>query len=642
MKSLMRLLDCVLADASIWCSTSTTRDLETITRRVDHEGLSFLTISLPSFCQDFEKSLDDGMVATSRFMGFHKRGALPVFLRGLLSRVFDASTGVLVDEPDPLAVHAVRQVCLLFKKVLLPCSPERERKAYASFIHTDNSVRAFHDSYRRAKAFANASLRLPEKSCASGTSHYERPDFLQDSSTKPEMARGIDSISVGRFLSVSKILWSSVMGPVSLRVRSHAHIPRHGPGATAERISGNRKFTFSRWHQRLEPYFPSDLFVIPNWNFIDVLSDIEFVGPEAEQPVRVISVPKTLKTPRIIAIEPVCVQYAQQSLLAEIVSALESHRFTSGSVNFTDQTINQQLALSSSSDGAYATIDLKDASDRVSSLLVYDMLSSVPDLRDAIFACRSTRADVPGYGVHHLARFASMGSALCFPIEAMVFYTIAISAILECKGLRVSPTNIMNVGREVRVYGDDIIVPVDYVQTVKDELERFNLQVNVNKTFGTGKFRESCGLDAYGGVPVTPVYCRRLPPTSRRNVPELVSWVSLSNQLYKAGYWKASSYARSVVERLAHVPYTTENSAALGFYSYLGYECHSWSTTLHKWLVKAPVLVAELPNDHLSDHGALLKCFLKRGLDPYADARHLERYGRPVAVYTKRRWASPY
>lgn len=84
LKSHMRLLECVLADASTWCSTSTTRDFNTISRRVEHEGFSFLTIALPSFCSDFERSLADGCVAPSRFLGFKKRGALPVLLRGLL------------------------------------------------------------------------------------------------------------------------------------------------------------------------------------------------------------------------------------------------------------------------------------------------------------------------------------------------------------------------------------------------------------------------------------------------------------------------------------------------------------------------------------------------------------------------------
>jgi len=154
MKSLMRLLECVLADAGTWCSTSTTRDFETVTRRVEHEGISFITITLPVFCQDFESCLDIGRVDSSFFLGFKRNGALPAFLQGLLSQVFDASDGTLLEEVNHLAVHAVRQICLLNKKVLLPCSKERERKAFDSYLETDRSVLAFENSLSKFWTFS--------------------------------------------------------------------------------------------------------------------------------------------------------------------------------------------------------------------------------------------------------------------------------------------------------------------------------------------------------------------------------------------------------------------------------------------------------------------------------------------------------
>jgi len=55
MKSHVLLLGRVLEDVSIQCCTSTTNDLNTIISRVEDEGLSFLTITLPSFGRDFKK-----------------------------------------------------------------------------------------------------------------------------------------------------------------------------------------------------------------------------------------------------------------------------------------------------------------------------------------------------------------------------------------------------------------------------------------------------------------------------------------------------------------------------------------------------------------------------------------------------------
>lgn len=650
MKSLMRLLECVLADAETWCSTSTTRDFKTITRRVEHEGISFLTITLPAFCQDFERCLEVGKVDSSHFLGFKRCGALPVFLQGLLSQVFDASDGTLLECENVLAIHAIRQVCMMNKKVLLPCSVERERKAYDSYLETDRSVAVFE---AKLEPFW---VSCPNGYCESPNTHaLESPVFLSE-----DRAQGCDRSSdsltatlsqIGRkapvelthFTEVSRLLWSSLFSVDSFRVDSDRVVPKHGPGATAERLPSNGRFSQRLWHRRLDHWFPASDFLIPNSGYVDQLADIQFVDPEQERPVRVITVPKTLKGPRIIAIEPACVQYTQQSILEILVDRLEVYKFTCGSVNFTDQTVNQKMALSSSIDRKYSTIDLKDASDRVSARLVWQMLDCQPIFRSMIFACRSTRADVPGHGIHAISRFASMGSALCFPIEAMVFYTIVLSAILRAEGSRLTPNNLLKVKRSVRVYGDDIIIPVEYVQVVKSELEWFNLQVNTNKSFWTGKFRESCGLDAYDGTPVTPVYVRRLFPSSHRNTEELVSTVSLGNQLYESGYWRAATYVRDFVERLATVPVVSKNSSILGWNSYLySYEIQSWDKNLHRWLVRGNVISSKLRLDPLEDYGALMKFFLKRGRDPFFDVKHLERYGRPLTVYTKLGWGSPY
>jgi hypothetical protein len=649
MKSQMRLLECVLADASIWCSTSTTRDFETITRRVEREGISFLTITLPTFCSDFERSLEIGCVDPSFFLGFKKKGALPVFLRGLLGLVFNASDGTLLEDVSFHAVYAIRQVCLLNKKLLLDCSEERIRRCYANFLETDRSVAEFEENLGVFLDFVPGDPRYLRDSRSDGeVTNAECESERSRSGADSSHARGVTArlgspMELEHFRSVAGLLWGQLFDADSFRIDANKVLPRHGPGATAERISGNRKFKQLKWHRRLDHWFPASDFLIPNAGFEAELEDIQFVDPEQEEPVRVITVPKTLKGPRIIAIEPVCVQYTQQALMEILVERLEKYDLTKGKVNFTDQTVNQSLALSSSLDGRFATIDLKDASDRVSARLVSTMLATQPIFREMLFACRSTRADVPGLGIHSLSRFASMGSAMCFPIEAMVFYTIIVSAIHRAERYPLTRKSLFKVISGVRVYGDDIIVPVEYVPIVKSELEWFNLRVNSNKSFYSGKFRESCGLDAYDGIPVKPVYATRLLPTSRHNAEELISAVSLANQLYRAGYWHACQYVRDVIERFATAPYVMENSSVLGWHSYLyGYEAHSWDQHLHRWLVKGHVVSAKSPTDILDDWPALMKFFIKRGKEPYHDAKHLERYGRPLAVYTKSRWVQPY
>jgi len=158
MKSLTLFLQQVLLEQGELCGNiSTSRDFKTIAARVESEGISFLTITLPSFAKDFEKSLDQGQVTDTLFTGFQRRGKLPVFLGGFLRQVFDEYTGRLIDIKDTSseatdasttidAIRAIRQITLLYSKVLLPASDARVAKAFRAYIDCEQGVR---DSDRR-------------------------------------------------------------------------------------------------------------------------------------------------------------------------------------------------------------------------------------------------------------------------------------------------------------------------------------------------------------------------------------------------------------------------------------------------------------------------------------------------------------
>jgi hypothetical protein len=175
-----------------------------------------------------------------------------------------------------------------------------------------------------------------------------------------------------------------------------------------------------------------------------------------------------------------------------------------------------------------------------------------------------------------------MGSALCFPVESMVFFTICIVGRLAALSLLPTVSNIKKVARRVYVYGDDLLVPSDEVPTVARALSAFALKVNDTKTFRTGMFRESCGMDAYNGVMVTPIYVRTMPPSDRRSSAELVSYVSLANQLYKAGWWVLAKRVREVVERiLGPLPTVRETAPCLGWHTLRNsYDIHGWDNDL--------------------------------------------------------------
>lgn len=598
MKSLTNLLHYVLADASTWCHISTSQDEKYILTRVEHEGLSFLTITLPNFGKDFEKSLDQGFVSRNLFQGFTWKGGLPRFLSGFLETVFDRFTGVLVDNPNVDAIRFVRQITLMFKKIEVPCSPARERAAISKYIDCEKEVR------------------------------------LSDKRMDPGLFRD--------FLRISGMLYGDLFHTLDRKILNMELVPKHGPGATADKLKGNKKFQQLEWTDRMENIFPMGRYVFPSWySFLDEYDSVTFLEPGAERPSRLVSVPKTLKTPRLIAIEPTCMQYMQQAVLDSIRDYVDRDDLLSRFISDKSQTFNQVMARKGSIDGSLATLDLSEASDRVSNQHVRGMLRNHTNLLEGVDACRSRKVDVPGHGVIRLAKFASMGSALCFPFEAMVFLAVVFLGIqLELKR-QILPKDIKSFIGRVRVYGDDIIIPRKFVTSVMVCLSAFGFKVNTDKSFWNGKFRESCGKEYYDGVDVSIVRSKLVLPSSRRHVDEIVSSVSLMNRLYEAGYNQAGSYLESLLSKFICLPRVSPTSSALGVHVQFNFTVERMSQDLHKPLVKAYVPVSVLPESKLSGWPALEKFFLKKGEEPFEDKNHLLRAGRPVSLTLKYRWTSP-
>jgi hypothetical protein len=588
----------VANELATWCCTSTSRDFKTVQTRVKHEGESFLTITLPNFCTDFQNSLVHGKVDRNQFQGFTFSGSLPRFLGGFFDLVFDRGTGLLLDKPSVDAIYAIRQLTLMFGKILLPCSDTRKEAAIDGYFQCEKSVKE------------------------------------ADLSRKPEETLA--------FARMSRLLWADLFATVDNAVANFELVPKHGPGATADRLKGNQKFNQTEWTSRLEEVFPAGRFLLPNWSYFSDLDQINWLEPGEERPVRVTLVPKTLKTPRIIAIEPTAMQYAQQAILEAFEKAVDADDNARHFIQWKSNTPNQELARLGSLFGDLATLDLSEASDRVSNQLVRTMLQNHPHLGEAVDASRSRKAEVLYRGekkVIRLAKFASMGSALCFPVESLVFMTVIFLGIQAELKRPLSKEDIKSFRGQVRTYGDDIIVPVRYVRSVVSHLETFGFKVNASKSFWTGYFRESCGKDYYQGEDVSVVRVRRVFPTQRNNAPEIISLVSLRDQLYKRGLWKTTRYLDNIVEGIIPFPAVGENSPILGKRNFTGHETHKFCPDLQVPLVRGMKVVSKLPVDKLDGAGALLKFFLKRSEEPFVDREHLERYGRPESVDIKLRMA---
>lgn len=596
MKSLLRLAKHVLHDMGDRCCVSTLHDYNTVVQRIEDEGLSFLTITLSNFGKDLEKGLDQGYVDRHLFLGFSRKAELPRFLGGFLGLVFDRTTGVLLDTPSIDAIRSLRQFLLMWAKVKLETTEKRYRRAMLGYIECEEGVRA-----------SDARLEESQKD---------------------------------NFRRMSDLLWREIFTSIDLTVYNEDLTPKHGPGSTADKLFGNAKWNNRQWTERLEEVFPHTRYLFPNLGLY-IPGHIEHLEPGAEIPVKVIAVPKTQKTPRIIAVEPTSMQYAQQALLREFVKKFDDDKIARNFVRFLDQTPNQRMALEGSFLENLATLDLSEASDRVSYQHVLMMVRNHPWLAKAVDACRSRKADVDGHGVIRLSKFASMGSALCFPFEAMVFCTVVFLGIEAALNTQLKRKDLKSFFGKVRVYGDDIIVPVEFAQSVVATLDLFGFKVNASKSFWNGKFRESCGKDYYDGNDVSIVRLRSLIPTQRKQARELASTVSFRNQLFLAGYYRSVEYLDEIIERIIPFPVVSPESPALGRLSHDPVKTEKWDSRLQRPLVRAAVLVPRPSSSKLDDYGALMKWFLKDSEEPFIDRNHLEFAGRPSAVDIKLRWCSP-
>lgn len=585
------LLEVLVSEILIQHSLPADDDVRVIVRRFESEGIGFITLALPALGAAFEAALEEGRFQSTDCVGFahHRRGTLPKFLKGLFQRIFHLD-GQLRTDADPEAIWGIRQICNFVKKPKISCSPRREAKAVAKYVAVEKELSSFEFGHL-----------------------YGDRTWTQ----------------------LTSLLWDKMFSGI----HSEDIVCKHGPGSTADGVSANSRFKIRSWPERSQTCFPMDLHVIPHWGDHAALMDVDLLSVEEEHPVKVVFVPKTLKTPRVIAMEPHCMQYMQQGLLRLVLKRISSDLVVSESVRFNDQSVNRDLARQSSITRDRATLDLSDASDRVHNDLVRAMLRNT-ELLPFLDACRSRRALLPGEDVpRNLNKFASMGSAMCFPIEAMVFYTVVLYAHHIYHQRRPSRESIAHYSSRIDVYGDDIIVPRYIAGTVIEQLEAFGLRVNRNKTFRQSHFRESCGGDFYKGVDVKPTYLRVLLPGlgGHLDPKTLVSLVKTADQLYQAGLWTTCQWLREFIQKTwrVSIPRCPYQGPGLKFLSFGFTTKLTWRSTLHAFGQVRMHLLATKQDDAVPEDALTMRYFLGDSSEAPLD---YDRSVKRGVLKTKRRW----
>lgn len=232
---------------------------------------------------------------------------------------------------------------------------------------------------------------------------------------------------------------------------------------------------------------------------------------------RFTTVPKDCAKDRGIAIEPSVNVFYQLAY----GSAIRRRLLRVGLDLRHAQENHQQLARSASSNGLLGTIDLTNASDTMSWSLVKLLLP--PDWFDCLNRLRSPFTQVDGKWVH-LRKFSSMGNGFTFELETLIFLSICLAAVELEHGV-----SMLVIGRDISVFGDDIIVPTQYSKVVLAALRFCGFTPNPKKTFLDGVFRESCGGDFFNGAAARPHQLEDYP-----NEPQ--DWISLANGIRRMGF----------------------------------------------------------------------------------------------------------
>jgi len=271
-------------------------------------------------------------------------------------------------------------------------------------------------------------------------------------------------------------------------------------------------------------------------------------APGVSRGNRLTTVPKDGKTDRPISIEPLGNLWLQKGIGRVLKRKLTAvgfpaykpdsrELFPGYTVTKRDaQSIHRELVFRCG-DEALSTIDLSSASDTVARELVRELLPD--DWFQLLDDCRSKMTLVPSKGRkswRHIEKFSSMGNGFTFELESMIF------GVLLAVAFGLTP------GRDLWVFGDDIILPKRFFDSACNLLEMSGFEPNRRKSFRDVPFFESCGGNVHSRIDVTPV---RL----KGPVDDIAAVYALHNALFVRGHSRRTlRKVRNMIPRALQFP----------------------------------------------------------------------------------------
>jgi hypothetical protein len=566
-------------------------DKERIARYYGERGLGLFTLDLPELDSLLLRGLESGRLCLegplSRAVSYKVR--VPKLFSGLWLRIFHRDSSLKSDS-DCNAILFLRQFTRLGKGLAMDCSKDRVKSTLEKYHAIEEALRrpTLEWSEDELSLDRTESLHLSDACSPSNfnPSVRDQPDLFMGLEGRPTGVQLRDREILTKLQQVADFFVDSLEECLPLhysvqREKDNRGIGfKHGPGAVADRMDQGSKFSFPNWPAKLQAVFPFDQCgKMPN--------DQREQPRNHELPSRLICVPKSAKSPRLIAAEPVQHQWCQQLLWAWLRDQVDGGIFRHF-LDFRRQNLSADMVLEASKSRKLATVDLSDASDRLTCWTVERVFRGKPSILRALHAARTRwiRDDIsdPKGLFIKLNKFASQGTATTFPVQSIVFLIIAIaSAIGDGK---VDKKAVMALVGKVRVYGDDIIIPTYGYARLTRIMDLLQLKVNMAKCYVHGHFRESCGTDGFRGYDVTPTTPKVLVadgPASCQAV------IDTSNNLFMKGFWHASRNLESslpprVKRGLRIVGF--DDAGFLGLTSFCGSDehhlVHRWNQRLHR------------------------------------------------------------
>lgn len=654
------------------------KDFDRLALYCQTRGIGFFTLDLPHLESLLLQGLEVGRLALDGPLSqrVSKEIHVPRLYAGLWLRVFDRQAN-LKQDADVTALAFLRQLLVVGKKLELGCSYDRLTAVVGAYHDIEHKLRRPNlgweydslglDDTRTDDCFSDHQLGglFPlSDSPVPGEEEEKEVDYVTEASEGKRLvlstlglaqaaevsyenpAEGlalfggqgsidgrrrkkdvvllnqiqrVADLIVGSFETFDPILYSE-----NLEREGRGTGFKHGPGAVAERRKNWEKSQFPNWPAKLQTVFPFELCGRTAGSDGDT-------PPNHEVASRLIAVPKTTKGPRLIAAEPTAHQWCQQAVLSFLFNQCR-RSFGTDFIDFKDQQKSGDMVLEASKSRQLATVDLSDASDRLTCWTVERIFRSSPSILLALHAARTRyiRDDISEYpSFLSLRKFASQGTAVTFPVMSITMLCIAIGASLSGP---VTWSAIGQLRNQVRVFGDDIILPVHGYARLARAMELLQLKINVAKSYTDSYFRESCGTDGYKGYDVTPTKPRTLVADSPASCQAVVD---TTNNLFNKGYWHAASACFDLlplrIQRRLRVV-GRNDTGFRGVTSFCGSdESHlrrRWNSRLHRYEVETWTTYNVAQGHRRDGFSALLDFFASkhsseqaRTVSEYADIR---------------------